>query len=118
MSVTIDGVSDVLDALDRIRTDTAAASSDAARQEAEQVADDERGLVPVLSGDLQDGIEVRQIGETSYEVGIYNPALIYGIWIEWGRQSAPAQPFATPAAEQSRARFPSAAAQLIADRIE
>lgn len=119
MSVTIDGVDDVKAALDQLRTTTVDASGEAARREADRVADDERGLVPVLSGDLRDGIEVRQTGDTSFEVGIYDLDLFYGVFIEWGRGGGrvPAQQFATPAAERSRIRFPAAAAQLIRDRI-
>lgn len=111
MNITVDGGNDVKAALSRLTGRMNTTLAEAVQAEAEAVADDERSSVPVRTGELRSGIQVRSTGALSAEVGIFDEALIYAIWIEWGRSRASAQPFATPAAEQSRQRWPSRAAQ-------
>lgn len=113
MGITVEGGREVAEALRNASNEIVKAAARAVRAEAEAVADTERELVPYISGDLHDGITVRQVGALAAEVGIYDSELIYAIWIEWGRSSASAQPFATPASEQSRQRWPSRAADAV-----
>lgn len=110
IEVTVSGDRDLRSALDRLTGRMKTKMSEAVRAEADAVADDERALVPVATGALQAGIDVRSTGEHSAEVGIFDDDLYYAIFVEWGRARAAAQPFATPSAEQSRSRWPSRAA--------
>lgn len=87
--------------------------------EVRDIWDDERSWVPVVSGELQGGIRIRYDDDLHATVGIFDPALFWAVWIEWGRKNAKAQPFATPAAEAARRRWPRRAEQTlrrIADR--
>lgn len=87
--------------------------SDAVMDEAEQVRADEQARVPVKSGDLRRGIEAWRTGSLSAQVVIGGPEVKYGVWIEWGRKRAPAQPFVTPAAELARSRWPRRATETV-----
>jgi HK97 gp10 family phage protein len=57
--------------------------------------------VPVLTGALQTSIQINGVegsGERTVEAG---QGLDYAAWVEYGSSKAPAQPFMTPAAEQT-----------------
>lgn len=113
MGISVSGGNHVRAALGKVGPAVRRELAAAVRTEADDIRANEQSNVPVASGDLQAGIDVRQTGDLSAEVGVYDPELIYAVWIEWGRSSAPAQPFATPAAEQARARWPSRAATAV-----
>lgn len=102
------GLAELRAAVEGLKADVQAAAERAVTDGAADVRDNERRLVPVDSGDLRDGIKVRR-GRSkkgpSATVGIWDPDLKYAVWIEWGRSSASAQPFVTPAAEIARVRF-------------
>lgn len=93
------------------------AVGDAAKLEAREVLADERKLVPVLTGELRDGLEVwldtDKTGAVTASVGIRNGELFWAVFIEWGRSSAAAQPFATPASELARKRWPKRARKAL-----
>lgn len=92
------------------------AMADAVKLEAREILADERELVPVLTGELQAGLEVwfDTIDDdvTAY-VGIRRGELFWAVFIEWGRSSAAAQPFATPASELARKRWPKRARKAL-----
>jgi len=111
----IDGADAVKAALLALVPRVEDAAAVAVEQEAEQVAADMKGGVPVVSGELQDSIGARQIGPHSWVV---ETLAEYATAIEWGKSSAPAQPFATPAAERSRARFPGGAARVVKGAVK
>lgn len=100
------GIRELKRALDRFEAALHDEIERAVVDEADAVRDDERTRVPVLTGELRDGIEVRRLGALHAQVGIFDSDLFWAVWIEWGRQNAPAQPFAVPAAEAARRRFP------------
>lgn len=105
MGMTVRGTPELIAALETKQAEIVAAAEAAVAAEARAVHQDERSFVPVLTGELQEGIEARVSGLTA-EVGIWDTDLFWAIWIEWGRKNAAAQPFATPAAELARVRFP------------
>lgn len=109
--MTVSGGSNVIAALGKVEEEVRAALAAAVQVEARSVQADEQQAVPVATGALQSGITVRQVSELAAEIGIYDPDLIYAIWIEFGRSSAAAQPFATPASELSRNRWPQRAGE-------
>lgn len=82
-------------------------------QEAWAIRRDERSWVPVLTGELRTAIDYQTDGRLHARVGVFNPEFHWAVWIEWGRKSADAQPFATPAAEAARRRWPRRAEQTI-----
>jgi HK97 gp10 family phage protein len=74
---------------------------------AEATAFVEQLNVPVDTGALRDGIEIRYSASgQNAQVGIWRPDLYYALFVEWGTTIRPAVPFATPAAEKARATFP------------
>lgn len=95
----------------------ARAMADAVELEARAVLADERELVPYDDGDLHDGIEVWfdvvDDNVTAF-IGVRNSELMYAVFIEWGRSSAAAQPWATPASEIARKRWPARARKALA----
>lgn len=92
------------------------AMGDAVKLEAREVLGDERELVPYVTGELHDGLEVWfdvvDDDVTAY-IGIRNGELFWAVFIEWGRSSAAAQPFATPASELARKRWPKRARKAL-----
>lgn len=114
MSITINGAAQAVAALGGVEGRLREALAEAVVAEAGEVQTDEQAIVPVASGALQSGIEVTSTGELSAEIGVNDHDLIYAIWVEWGRSNAAAQPFATPAAELSRARWP----QRVVDTVQ
>lgn len=110
MPIDVSGVAAAVAALKRVPVAVSGGLAQAVHDEAADIRRDEQAAVPVRTGELQAGIEVRPLGVLAAEVGIFDTELFWAIWIEWGRSSAPAQPFATPAAEQARGRWPKRAA--------
>jgi HK97 gp10 family phage protein len=93
-------VSNAQSALLRLGIDTAA--KEALEEEAEAIAEEMRAAVPVDSGELRDSISVDADGS---EARITADAP-YAAFVEHGTSDTPAQPFAGPAAEAARRRFP------------
>ena len=104
--IVVQGSDDVLQAL----TDAVEAALPAIRaateEETEEVAADMRSSAPVDQGDLRDSIET-DVVDTDGRVSV---GADHRWFVEAGTSSAPAQPYALPAAERSRGRFP--------DRVE
>lgn len=82
-----------------------AALADAVTDEAKAIVADERSRSPVVTGQLQAAWDWVQLDTLHATVGIFDPAVYYAIWIEWGRKGAAAQPIATPAAALARPRW-------------
>lgn len=102
--------------LDRLATDLEQELGWAVRDEAADVREDERSWVPVLTGELHDGIDFEVDGLTA-RVGIFDTGLWWAIYIENGRKNADAQPFVTPAYEASRRRWPRRVEDTVRDVI-
>lgn len=109
ITANVTGVSAVRRRIGKVTEATVDAVNDAAIAEARETLADELELVPFLTGELFEGIEVwveRLDGNVTAYVGIRDAELFWAVFIEWGRSSAEAQPFATPASEQTRRRWP------------
>lgn len=109
IGATVRGKRDLRAGVDRVVDNVAAELDDAVRAEARDVLIDELDLVPVETGELLAGIEVwfdRESGDLVAFVGIRDTDLYWAVWIEWGRKNAAAIPFATPASELARKRWP------------
>lgn len=92
-------------ALNRATAQIESASDEAVDEAAEELATTMRATVPVDLGELQDGIEVRDAADgTGKEVGAFDVG--HAVPVEFGTEDTPAQPFAQPAAEGERQRFP------------
>lgn len=103
------GLRDLQAALRQVSDTVEAAATRAVRDEAADIVADQKRIVPVVTGELRDGIETRRNrskkGPTS-TVGIWDQKLWWAIFIEWGRANAAPHPFVTPSVEQARRRFP------------
>lgn len=103
-SVTADGMGLLSKKLDQLPRVIRAGIRRAVKQETEAVADDMRRSAPRDSGELIDSVQT-EIGER----GIGGKAVAkarHATFVEHGTEDTPAQPFAQPAAERSRKRFP------------
>jgi HK97 gp10 family phage protein len=104
INVSIDGIEGLAGKLAKLAGTLEANARRVVEEEAAAVESDAKFFVPVDQGELQDAITVELDGLAA-AIGPRDSSVFYGIWIEFGRQSAPAQPFMAPAAELSRNRF-------------
>lgn len=122
ISAEADGLDELRNAIGKVTDEVRDAIVDAARAEAQQILADERALVPVLTGELHDNLEVwfdtGADGNVSVSIGLRNSELFWAVFIEWGRSSAAAQPFATPASESARKRWPARARKALAAAVK
>ena len=81
----------------------------AVEAEADAVVQDARSHVRVDEGDLQDSIEARVDGLSADVAPFSAQPFIKALVNEFGRTRDPGQPYMTPAAEASRARWPTRA---------
>lgn len=87
---------------------------DAVDDETQAVAQDMRDLVPRDTDELHDSIETVVDGPS----GIARASAPHSRFVEFGTSVAPAQPYATPASEQSRTRFPKRLSDAISEELE
>jgi HK97 gp10 family phage protein len=69
------------------------------KETADVIASRQRELVPVLTGNLRDTIEVRETAQDSFEVIEGGPTAHYAGYVEYGTERQAAQPHARPAAQ-------------------
>lgn len=79
------------------------------RDEVEEIADDMRRNAPELTGALKKSIQA----EAKDLTGTAAATARHAVFVEHGTSDTPQQPFATPAAERSRRRFPKRLAKEI-----
>lgn len=115
ISVEIHGLDGLQQRASEIAGGLGGALADAVAAEAEAIRRDEAEMVPVDTGELRESIYVVSTGDHSAEVHV---GALHGIWIEFGRVSADAQPYAQPAAERSRSRWPEKAAEAARGVLE
>lgn len=113
MTVSIEG----LDALDgkvaELSSRVRAAAEAAVETETQEVAADMRAAAPKDTGELVDSIEAVTDGLS----GTARATARHAVFVEFGTSSTPAQPFAGPAAELSRTRFPRQLRAAVRDAI-
>lgn len=102
----VQGLSSTQTRLKSLTGELQAAVAAAVREAAEDVQAGMRSRVAVDTGALQAGIKVKKVDDLNYQVGAFDKDLYYAEFIEHGTSSAPAQPFALPAAEVERKRLP------------
>jgi HK97 gp10 family phage protein len=103
-TVTVEGLDRLRDKLDRLPKRIREGAQTAVTDETEAVATDMRDAAPVLTGELRDSI-VSDVDAAAL-AGQARATARHATFVEHGTSSTEAQPFAQPAAEASRARFP------------
>lgn len=91
--------------LDRLPVQVQAGIKTASTDTAEEIKDDARSNAPVDTGDLKAAITVRST-PTGAEVGVFDPDVDYGPYLEFGTSHMPARPFMTSAVVSERPRYP------------
>ena len=104
MNISIEGIPELEKALADKTSEMHAQLVGAVEEAARAVRDDAQQLVPRDTGTLHDGIGYTTEGLTA-EIGVLDPDLYYGAFVEFGTSRQPAQPFMAPAGELERARF-------------
>lgn len=112
-SVTIKGLPGLNAALARKAAQAHAAAVLAVADETMQVKGDAIQIAPRDTGELEGGITSQAVG-TEGEV---RATARHSGFVEHGTSSSRAQPFMFPAAERSRARFPTGAAKTIGSAL-
>ncbi|HEX6682432.1 MAG TPA: HK97-gp10 family putative phage morphogenesis protein [Candidatus Limnocylindrales bacterium] len=101
MNVTVEGLDELKAKLAQMPEKIRTGAEAAVRDETEEVADDMRAFAPVATGELKDSIQAEVDGLS----GAAAATARHATFVEHGTSDTPEQPFALPAAEQSRQRF-------------
>lgn len=102
VTITVEGMDKLRSRLEGLPDQMRKGAERAVADETEEVAQDMRDAVPVDTGALQDGIQAEAEGLTGRAVS----TAAHSWAVEGGTSRMPARPFAQPAAERSRTRFP------------
>lgn len=103
-AITVKGLDRLRDKLAELPAAVREGAVGAVTDETEAVADDMREGAPVRTGELRDSI-VSDVDEAAL-AGRARATARHATFVEHGTSSTAAQPFAQPAAEASRRRFP------------
>lgn len=118
VTVELEGLDDLRAKLEKLPEQARKGAGDALEESAEAIADGMRDGVSVDSGTLRDSINAKvDRGALTAEIGPDNQDADYGYYQEFGTSSMPAQPFALPAAESERGRFPDRVTQHVTESI-
>jgi len=102
--VTVEGMERLAKKLETLPEDVREGVRKAVKDETREVADDMRRTVPRLTGELARSIQVEITNN-----GVSGAAVAtarHATFVEHGTEDTPERPFAAPAAERSRKRFP------------
>lgn len=113
MNVEIEGLDRLDRAIGELAANMRAGAEDAVGEEAEAVAQDMRDDAPRDTGELIDSIQAEHDGLE----GLAAATAGHAEFVEHGTSKMPARPYAGPAAEASRSRFPDRVAERIRERI-
>jgi HK97 gp10 family phage protein len=102
--VTIRGLEDLEKKLRKLPELVQTAGGRAVKAEAEETRDDMKRGAPVDTGDLRDHIQAEYDSKTITGRAVATSK--HAGFVEHGTDDTPAQPFAQPAAERARRRFP------------
>lgn len=102
MRTSVDGASKLRDKLAELPDHIRAGAEQAVGEETEEIADDMRRFAPEAKGDLKRGIQAEHEGLS----GLAASTARHADFVEHGTSRSPEQPYARPAAELSRRRFP------------
>lgn len=113
VNITVDGLDALLGKLDQLPEQMRRGAERAVAEETDEVADDMRDSVPVDTGALRDGIQAESDGLSGQAVSTADHS-----WaVEGGTSKMPARPFAQPAAERSRNRFPERVSAAVREEL-
>jgi HK97 gp10 family phage protein len=102
VTITVEGMDRLRSRLEKLPDQMRAGAEKAVRDETEEVEQDMRDSVPVDTGALRDGMQAEVDGLS----GKATSTAPHSWAVEGGTSRMPARPFAQPAAERSRVRFP------------
>lgn len=111
-NVNIVGIDDLEKKLRKLPEVVKAAGARAVKAEAEETRDDMKRGAPRDTGDLQDHMQAEYDAKTITGRAVATSK--HAGFVEHGTEDTPAQPFAQPAAERARRRFP----QRVRDEIK
>lgn len=118
VSVELEGLEELRAKLNELPEQTRVGAGRALEESAEAIADDMRDEVPVDSGNLQDSIRAEvDVDAFRAEVGPEKAQAHYGYFIEFGTTSITPRPFAVPAGENERGRFPDRVRRYVTEEI-
>lgn len=113
VTVTVEGMdrlrSRLMDLPDQMRK----GAERAVAEETEEVAQDMRDSVPIDTGALRDGMQAEVDGLAGRAVS----TAAHSFAVEGGTSKMPARPFAQPAAERSRVRFPDRVSAAVREEL-
>ena len=109
VTIKVDGMDSLLGKLDALPGQMRAGAEKAVADETEEVTEDMRNGVPVVTGELRDGMQSEVDGLSGKAVSTAQ----HSFAVEGGTSRQVAQPFAQPAAERSRTRFPARVAESV-----
>lgn len=102
IKMEVRGLDALLGKLDALPDQMRAGAERAVADETEEVTQDMRDGAPFLTGELREGMQSEVDGLSGRAVSTAR----HSTFVENGTSRSPAQPFAGPAAERSRTRFP------------
>jgi HK97 gp10 family phage protein len=108
-TVTVIGIETLSRVLNKLPKQIGTAARTAVRDETELVVEDMRRTAPRRTGELARSIQA----EIKDLEGKAVATARHAIFVEYGTSSTPEQPFAGPAAERSRRRFPKRLRQAV-----
>lgn len=114
ISVEAEGLDELRRALTETATAMRSAAEDAVGEETEAVAQDMRDGAPIDEGELVESIQAEHDGLE----GTAAATARHAEFVEHGTSKMPAQPFAQPAAETSRTRFPQRVGDMVREAVE
>lgn len=112
--VTVEGTDRLARKLRSLPAHIREAAEAAVGAEAEEIADDMRRGAPVLTGELKAGIQAEHDGLEGRAVSTAR----HSDFVEHGTSKTPEQPFARPAAEASRQRFPGRMREVLGEHLK
>lgn len=113
VTIEVKGLDAVLAKLRDLPAQMRAGAEKAVAEETEEVAQDMRDGAPFRTGELREGIQAEADGLTGRAVSTAQ----HSFAVEGGTSRMPAQPFAQPAAERSRTRFPDRVSAAVREEL-
>lgn len=107
------GLDALLGKLDKLPGQMTAAAERAVADETDEVTQDMRDTCPVDTGALRAGMQAEVDGLSGKAVS----TAAHSFAVEGGTSKMPAQPFAEPAAERSRTRFPGRVSEYVKEGL-
>ncbi len=113
VTITVEGLDRLRSRLEKLPDQMRKGAERAVAEETEEVTQDMRESVPVDTGALRDGMQAEVDGLAGRAVS----TAPHSFAVEGGTSKMPAQPFALPAAERSRTRFPGRVSEAIREEL-